>query len=222
MGTIIDFLKLYPELYDAPADKPVFVTSPALHYLTISGSGYSIEQENFQQAIQLLVGVAFSIKCNLKFQEHPDFIDYIMPPVEVIRSHIDQKKSDRKWKLILPQPNYITEEMVNKAFEIAKKKHPELIVSQLSLENKPETQCIQIMHNGTLDQIKSTIVLLRREAKKNYYELVGDLHEVYIHDPRRSTSKKVHIIIRYRLKLLPGAPRRPFPSNATLVAETPT
>lgn len=128
---IIDFVKMYPDLYNAPHGKAVFVTKPRFSYLTISGQGHTIEDEGLQAAMTLLVGVAFSMKCDLKFNPPENFIDYIMPPLELMRYNTDKKKSDRKWRLLLPQPDYINEEMVNKAFEIAKKKNPDQIIAKL-------------------------------------------------------------------------------------------
>lgn len=201
---IIDFQKLYPDLYNAPDGKAVFITSPRLSYLTISGHGSNIAHEDLQNAMQLLVGVGFSMKCNLKFNPPEWFVDYIMPPMEIIWFNTDKKKSDWKRRLLLPQPAYVTEEMVNKAFEIAKKKNPEQVTAKLSMQHLEEGQCIQTMHTWSYEKIHATISFLRKEAKKEWYALGTEIHEVYINDPRRTIAKKLQTIIRIILKKLPG------------------
>ncbi len=201
---IIDFLKLHPELYDAPPGKAIFITPPKLSYLAIAGQGSSITHEGFQNAMQLLIGVGFSMKCNLKFNPPENFVDYIMPPIEVIRYHTDQKKTEWKWKLLLMQPDYITEEMVNKAFDIAKKKKPDQVVSKISLLQLNEGICIQTMHTGSYELEKNTVSFLKKEARKEGYEISNDLHEVFINDPRRTIAKKLQTIIRFSVKKIPG------------------
>ncbi len=200
---IIDFLKMHPELYNAPQDEAVFITPPKLSYLVIAWHGSSITDEGFQNAMQLLIGVGFSMKCNLKFNPPENFVDYIMPPIEVIWYDTDKKKTEWKWKLLLMQPDYITEEMVNKSFDIAKKKNPDQITAKISLLQLNEGLCIQTMHTGSYEFEKTTVTFLRKEAKKNGYEIGNDLHEVFINDPRRTIAKKLQTIIRFSVKKIP-------------------
>lgn len=162
------------------------------------------------------------MKCNLKFNPPEHFVDYIMPPIEVIWFNTDKKKIDRKRKLLLMQPDYITEEMVNKSFDIAKKKNPDQIISKISLLQLNEGLCIQTMHSGSYEQEKTTVAFLKKEAKKNGYEISNDLHEVFINDPRRTIAKKLQTIIRFSVKKIPGKdkPVATKPSNTEKIVKT--
>ena len=63
----IDFKKDFKELFLPPPSKePVIVKVPKMNYLMVNGQGAPKSKE-FQEAIQALYGVTFTIKFTLKF-----------------------------------------------------------------------------------------------------------------------------------------------------------
>ena len=78
-----DFKKEYKELY-LPKGRPEILTVPPMHYITVSGQGDPNEAGGlYQQAIQLLYAVAYTLKMSPKAgYQMEGFFDYVVPPLE--------------------------------------------------------------------------------------------------------------------------------------------
>ena len=78
-----DFKKEYKEFY-MPKNKPGIVTVPPMNYIAVRGKGDpNTEDGEYQQAINMLYGIAFTIKMS-KLGDHriAGYFDYVVPPLE--------------------------------------------------------------------------------------------------------------------------------------------
>lgn len=78
-----DFKKEFKELYK-PSSKPSILTVPPMSYIAVRGKGDpNTEGGEYQSAIPLLYGVAYTIKMSKKGpREIEGFFDFVVPPLE--------------------------------------------------------------------------------------------------------------------------------------------
>ena len=78
-----DFKKEFKELYK-PSSKPSILTVPPMSYIAVRGKGDpNIEGGEYQSAMPLLYGVAYTIKMSKKGpHEIEGYFDFVVPPLE--------------------------------------------------------------------------------------------------------------------------------------------
>ena len=78
-----DFKKEFRELY-RPSGKPSVVTVPPMSYVAVRGKGNpNAEGGEYQNALPLLYGVAYTIKMSKKGpREIEGYFDFVVPPLE--------------------------------------------------------------------------------------------------------------------------------------------
>ena len=78
-----DFKKEFRELYK-PSGKPSVVTVPPMSYVAVRGKGNpNAEGGEYQNALPLLYGVAYTIKMSKKGpREIEGYFDFVVPPLE--------------------------------------------------------------------------------------------------------------------------------------------
>ena len=78
-----DFKKEYKEFY-LPKNTPGIVTVPKMNYIAVRGQGDpNSEDSEYKRSIELLYGVAFTIKMSKKGSRQIDgYFDYVVPPLE--------------------------------------------------------------------------------------------------------------------------------------------
>ena len=78
-----DYKKEYKEFY-MPKNKPVIVTIPEMNYIAVRGKGNpNDESGEYNKSIELLYGIAFTIKMSYKGDYKIDgYFEYVVPPLE--------------------------------------------------------------------------------------------------------------------------------------------
>ena len=78
-----DFKKEYKEFY-MPKAKPEILTVPRMNYIAVRGSGDpNAEDGEYKKAIELLYGVAYTIKMSKKGEHRIEgYFDFVVPPLE--------------------------------------------------------------------------------------------------------------------------------------------
>jgi hypothetical protein len=107
-----------------------------------------------------------------------------------------EDKSDWKWTVMIMQPPFVTEDMVNAAIaEVKSKKNPAAL-SRLRFEAFTEGKCAQILHIGPFSTEGPTIAKLHQFIETNGGKLCGKHHEIYLSDIRKAAPEKWKTIIR--------------------------
>lgn len=122
----IDFKKELKYLYK-PSHKEVgIVDVPDMKFLMIDGKGDPNTSKEYQDAIEVLFSVSYTVKFMVKKSEKA--IDYAVMPLEGLwwvddmsKFSIEDKKS-WKWTAMIMQPEFILPELVEKAKEQVEKK----------------------------------------------------------------------------------------------------
>ena len=192
----IDLKKKHRELYKAN-ETPSQVVAPECAFLSIDSMGRP-GGEAYQEAIQKLYGIAYTMKYALK---GAGILDFKIPNVECLwLSHPDEIPLDEwKWRLLIRIPDDITEEHIQESRALLLEKK-DIDASDLKLIRWEEGPAVQILHIGPYDEVTRSYRELMEFAQVNGLQPGAIGHEVYISDPRRTAPDKLKTIVRMPVK----------------------
>ena len=198
----LDFKKEYKYLFSPSPKTPEIVQVPAFKYIMMDGEGYPGDSSDFQEKIQVLYGLAYTIKFMLKKDRQEPF-DFTVPPLSGLYCaddpaafSDDSRKDEWKWTLMIMLPDRVTTSVFEAARqELIKKKNPPA-AGLAYLEIYEEGLCAQIMHIGPYSQEGPTIKKLHDFFQEKGYTFNGRHNEIYLGDPRRTQPEKLKTIIR--------------------------
>lgn len=202
-----DFKKEYKEFY-MPPKKPTIVTVPKMNYIALSGKGDPNEENGeYKKSIELLYGVAYTIKMSKKGSRVIEgYFDYVVPPLEGfwwqdgIEGVDYSDKGSFNWISLIRLPDFVTEEDFDWAVEEARKKK-KTDFSKVYFMTYDEGLCVQCMHIGSYDNEPETVKLMHEYMEREGYVLdITDKryhHEIYLSDARRVSPEKLKTVIRH-------------------------
>lgn len=205
-----DYKKEYKEFY-MPKSKPSIVTVPPMNYIAVRGQGDpNAEGGAYKQAIELLYGIAYTIKMSKKGSRQIEgYFDYVVPPLEgfwwqdgvcgVDYAH----KETFHWISVIRLPDFVTKADFDWAIEEAtKKKRSDF--SKVEWLAYDEGLCVQCMHIGAYDDEPATVALMHAYTEQQGCAL--DItnkrlhHEIYLSDARKTAPEKLKTVIRHPIK----------------------
>lgn len=152
-----DYKKEYKEFY-LPPRKPGIVTVPPMNFVSVQGRGDPNEPGGeYQAAMELLYGIAFTIKMSYKGSHKIDgYFEYVVPPLEGLwhQEGVDgvdyAHKECFEWTSMIRLPDFVTREVFDWAVReaTAKKKKD---FSKVQFLHYDEGLCVQCMHVGSYD-----------------------------------------------------------------------
>lgn len=190
--------KQLQELYLPPADDFVVVDVPDMRFFMLDGEG-AADQGPLEAAVRWLFTVVHPIKREARARMGRSFVE---PPLEGLWWSDDPadfaagKKDRMKWRMMIPGPEWATEEMFADAVAQAEEKlgaAPE----SLRLDRYHEGQSAQIMHVGPNEAEVPTIHRLHEEfLPARGLVANGPHHEIYLNDPKRTAPAKRKTVLR--------------------------
>ncbi len=178
--------------------KPLLLETTAGHYLAINGKG-APGSDSFQQAIQAIYSMAFTIKMTRKANGLGDYVVCKLEALWWADGHdaISQLDQDVwQWKLMIRTPDCVGDDDLEKACAALLSKEKTHDVGKAALENLDEGLCVQMLHVGPYDKEDETIELMRSFMTANNVKAHDHHHEIYISDPRRVDPEKLKTILR--------------------------
>jgi hypothetical protein len=194
----IDYKKKLKHLYGPSSKKIVIVEVPPMNYFMVDGEG-GPAAESYQQAIEALYGLSFTVKFDVKKGVG---LDYTVMPLEGLwwAKDITAFSADRKdewlWKMMIMQPDHVTAKHVNAATKQLREKKNPLALDKIRFESYHEGLSVQILHIGPYDDEGPTIAQMHKFIDENGYQLHMKHHEIYLSDPRRSKPEKLKTVLR--------------------------
>ena len=196
----LDLKKQWRYLYQPKADKIVTVDVPSLTYLMVDGEGDPNVSQSFQEAVEALYSLSYTLKFSLK--KSPRAIDYGVMPLEGLWWADDPQafhmadKSAWKWTVMILQPEFIARREVDAAIaEVGKKKNPAAL-GRVRFESLTEGPSAQILYLGPFAGEGPTIQRIHDFIHAAGKELRGKHHEIYLSDPRRTAPEELRTILR--------------------------
>ncbi len=206
---VFDFKKEFKELY-MPKSQPSIVDVPEMVFIMVDGQGDPNTSSAYQQAVEILYGLSYSIKMSKKSETPPSgYFDFVVPPLEGLWSVADaaftggviEDKRKFRWTSMIRQPEFVTQDVFDAAKKTLAKKKPHLDVSRARLERLREGLCAQIMHIGPFDDEPRSMAKLQTFiADAGYREDMAAQrrhHEIYLSDPRKTDPDKLKTVIRH-------------------------
>ncbi len=203
----IDYKKEYKDLY-LPKRKPVLIDVPPINFIAVDGKG-SPQSEAYQNAMQLLYSLTFTIKMSKMSGKQPEgYFEYVVPPLEGLwwmkEKWSLQKRDEWLWTSMIRQPEFVNEEVYNWAIEECKRKKPETDYSVARFFAFEEGLCVQMMHIGPYSEEPASMENMYRFIDEN--NLINETgtirkhHEIYLSDPRKTSPDKLRTVLRIPVK----------------------
>ena len=205
-----DFKKEYKEFY-LPPRKPTIVRVPTMNYVAVRGSGDPNDEEGaYQAAIQLLYGIAYTIKMSKKSSRQIEgYFDYVVPPLEGFWwqdnvAGVDYaRKADFQWISCIRLPDFVQREDFDWAVAEGTRKK-KLDFSSVEFLTIEEGLCVQCLHMGPYDNEPATVDAMHAFMEEQGYALdISDErhhHEIYLSDARKTAPEKLRTVIRHPIR----------------------
>ena len=205
-----DFKKEYKEFY-MPKNKPGIVSVPGMNYIAVRGQGDpNVEGGEYKQAIELLYGIAYTIKMSKKGDHQIEgYFDYVVPPregfwwQEGVEGVDYAHKENFHWISVIRLPDFVTREDFDWAVKEAEKKK-KTDFSKVEFLTYDEGLCVQCMHIGSYDDEPATVALMHAFMEEQGYVLdITDQrlhHEIYLSDARKTAPEKLKTVIRHPIR----------------------
>jgi hypothetical protein len=200
----LDLKKKWKHLYQPVAGTIAAVDVPPFNYLMVDGEGDPNTALAFEQAVEALYSLSYTLKFSLK--KSPSAVDYGVMPLEGLWWADDPKvffetdKSMWKWTAMILQPDFISNAQVEAAFgEVRRKKNPAAL-DLVRLETLEEGPSAQTLYLGPFSEEAPTIQRMHDFISASGKELYGKHHEIYLSDPRRTAAEKLKTILRQPMR----------------------
>ncbi len=193
----------FRRLYNPSAKACEIVDVPEISFLMIDGGGDPNTSREYQESIQALYSISYTLKFTLKKSGGPDF--RVMPLEGLWWSEgtgqlNPDDKAGWKWTSMIAQPDFVTREMVDAAMKQAAAKRDLPALAKMRFERFREGLAAQTMHIGPYAAEQPTIEKLHAFIEAEGYEVVGKHHEIYLGDPRRAAPEKLKTVVRQPLR----------------------
>ena len=190
----IDLKKEMKDFYGSSAMKIRLVDIPRLNFLMIDGMGDPNTSQPYQEAIEALFSVSYSLKFMIKKGELA--IDYGVMPLEGLWWIDDmtqftvEDKGDWKWTAMMMQPELISADAVSEAISQVSKKKQLPALEGLRFEAFTEGTAAQILHIGPFSEEGPTVENLHEFIEEQGYELADVLSLEELNPPRLQSSAR--------------------------------
>lgn len=196
----IDYKKELKHLYRPSAKEIEIVDVPQMNFLMVDGEGDPNSSQSFGDAIEALYSVSYTLKFMVKKGEMG--VDYGVLPLEALWWSDDMSafstgnKDAWKWTLMIMQPEFITQKMVNEARVEVERKKKSVSLPLVRFEAFKEGKAAQIMHIGPFSEEGPAIEKVHLFIEENGSRKVAKHHEIYLSDIRRAAPQKWKTIVR--------------------------
>jgi len=200
----LDLKKQWRNLYQPPVGEITTVTVPPLTYLMVDGQGDPNTSKLFEQAVEALYSLSYTLKFSLK--KNPHAIDYGVMPLEGLwwaddpSVFFQSDKSTWKWTAMILQPEFISRANVDAAFdEVRRKKNPPAL-NCVRFDTLEEGGSVQTLYLGPFSEEGPVIQRMHDTIHAAGKQLYGKHHEIYLSDPRRTAPAKLKTILRQPMR----------------------
>lgn len=178
---------------------PQIVEIPPMKYVTFTGKGNPNTSVEFENAMGVLYGMAYTIK----FARKEENRDFVVAPLEGqwwsedMNDFAEGNKDNWLWKVMIALPDYITEnDFIEAKAKLDKKKNPPML-ERAELEIIEDGLSVQVLYMGPYAEEEATISAMHHFAEEQGYKLRSKHREVYLSNPQRTAPEKLKTIIRH-------------------------
>mgnify|MGYP000872664310 FL=1 len=183
---------------------PTLVKVPEQAFIMIDGEG-NPNSSDFSERVSALYSLAYAVKMDYK-KSNPELevTDFTVYPLEGIWRQKEAEvlvKDDLVYTIMIAQPEFITNEMVETAFEKVKVKKPNPFYDEIRFERMDEGNSIAMLHVGPFDDEPQTFAKMDAFCQENGLKRCTSYHrEIYLNNKNRTALQKLKTILRYRVQ----------------------
>lgn len=201
-----EWKKSEKELY-LPKDKPVTIEIPKFKFFTIDGSG-NPNSESFAKEIEILYAMAYAVRMMPKKGHTPEgYFEYTVYPLEGVwdlteegRNSDSLDKDQLVYKIMIRQPDFVTDDVFLRALEIASKKINKDSLARVKFEEIEDGLCVQMLHQGSYDDEPASFDAMKKFAQDNGLNRTEMTHrEIYLSDARKTAPDKLKTVLRFKV-----------------------
>lgn len=195
-----------------PKAKPELITVPKQQFFMIKGKG-NPNHKDFAERVGVLYSLAYAIRMMPKNGYRPEgYYEYTVYPLEGLWDLTEEgrllEKFDKEellYTIMIRQPEFITEEVVHKAFEIVRKKKPHPLLDEVVFDTVEDGLSVQMMHIGSYDDEAESFKKMQVFIGENGLEIKTLIHrEIYLSAKKDNCTaedrKKLKTVLRYQVK----------------------
>lgn len=102
---------------------------------------------------------------------------------------------------MIRQPDFVTKEIVDRAFEHVEKKKPHPFLNDVRFSTFQDGLSVQMLHVGPYDDEPQSFKVMNEFIKNNNLEKTSLQHrEIYLSDFRKVEPSKLKTVLRYKVK----------------------
>ncbi|MFL0269422.1 GyrI-like domain-containing protein [Candidatus Clostridium radicumherbarum] len=191
-----------------PKQKPELIIVPKQKFFMISGKG-NPNSEEFAEKVAALYSMAYAIRMMPKQGYTPEgYYEYTVYPLEGIWDLTEEgrklaalNKEELVYTIMIRQPDFVTKEIVDRAFENVRKKKPHPLLNEVYFDTIEDGLSVQMLHVGPYDDEPQSFAVMKEFIIKNNLEITTLIHrEIYLSDVRKVESEKLKTVLRYMVK----------------------
>lgn len=204
--TKTDFKKTLKQYYNPKPKQYEIIKIPQMSFLMIDGMGIPGTSQAYIDSLAALYPLAYKLKFMAKAIDK----DYVVPSLEALwwaddmNDFVAGNKHNWRWTLMLMQPEWITQTMIEQArADVAAKKDAPKLLDQVRFEAYDEGLVAQYLHIGSYDDEAPILKYMHEQfiPEQNYKmpnlnAKISKHHEIYISDPRKVAPEKLKTILR--------------------------
>lgn len=198
-----EWRKLDKKLYQGPKT-PVVIEHPVQSFIMLNGQG-NPNKADFSERVSALYSLAYAIKMEYKkTAHHQEFTDFTVYPLEGVWQQTEAEtlvKDDLVYTIMIAQPEFITNEIVETALEKVKVKKPNPFYNEIRFERISEGSSVAMLHVGPFDDEPQTFAKMDAFCQENGLKRCTAYHrEIYLNNKNRTALQKLKTILRYRVQ----------------------
>ncbi|MCW1052961.1 GyrI-like domain-containing protein [Streptococcus anginosus] len=198
-----EWRKLDKKLYQGPKT-PVVIEHPVQSFIMLNSQG-NPNKADFSERVSALYSLAYAIKMEYKkTAHHQEFTDFTVYPLEGSWQQTEAEtlvKDDLVYTIMIAQPEFITNEIVETALEKVKVKKPNPFYNEIRFERISEGSSVAMLHVGPFDDEPQTFAKMDAFCQENGLKRCTAYHrEIYLNNKNRTAPEKIKIILRYSVQ----------------------
>lgn len=110
-------------------------------------------------------------------------------------------KNELVYTIMIRQPDFVTQDVVDRAFEMVHKKKPHPLLDDVTFNSMEDGLCVQMLHIGPYDDEPKTFAHMHQFTEEQNLERISLTHrEIYLSDIRRVAPEKLKTVLRFQVK----------------------
>ena len=187
---------------------PALITIPVQNYIMISGKG-NPNDVDFSNRVGALYSLAYAVKSSYKAVSLQEEIhDFAVYPLEGIWTKINGDYLDKaklEYTILIRQPDFISEEMVNEALGMVRIKKSNPLLEEIHFETMQNGLCVEVLHVGAFDDEPVSFEKMDQFSAAHGLRRSESYHrEIYLSNANRVEKSKLKTILRYPVEQIPA------------------